>query len=146
MRHRRTGTLREGRFKSALVDSERYVLACYRYIELNPIRAGMVATALDYRWSSHACNANGVHDPRINPHPTYRALGATDAEQPEQQKTYQHLFDEGLSDNDANALRLATNQQKIRGSERFRLQIEALAERELEVRPRGRPKLMGKCT
>ena len=142
-RYRRTGTLWEGRFKSALVDSERYVLACYRYIELNPVRAGMATTALDYRWSSHGHNACGVHEPRINPHPAYFALGPTDAER---QKAYQHLFDEGLPDNDANSLRLATNQQKTWGSERFRLQIEALAERELEVRPRGRPKLKEKCT
>ncbi len=137
-RYRRTGTLWEGRFKSALVDSERYVLACYRYIELNPVRAGMAATAPDYRWSSHGHNARGAHDPRITPHPAYLALGTTPAER---QSAYLRLFDEGLDDNEANALRLATNQQKTWGSERFRLQIEALAQRELEVRPRGRPKL-----
>ncbi|MGV8942043.1 MAG: transposase [Lysobacter sp.] len=142
-RYRRTGTLWEGRFKSALVDSERYVLACYRYIELNPVRAGMAATASDYRWSSHAHNAHGVDEPRIHPHPAYCALGASDAER---RKAYQQLFDEGLSDDDANALRMATNQQKTWGSERFRLQIEALAKRALEVRPRGRPKLKEKCT
>ena len=142
-RYRRTGTLWEGRLKSALVDSARYVLACYRYIELNPVRAGMAATASNYRWSTYAHNAHGVDDPRIHPHPAYSALGASDAER---QKAYQQLFDEGLSDDDANALRLATNQQKTWGSERFRLQIEALSKRELEVLPRGRPKLKEKCT
>lgn len=55
-RYRRTGTLWEGRFKSALVDSDRYALACYRYIELNPVRAGMVGTPGDYPWSSHHAN------------------------------------------------------------------------------------------
>lgn len=142
-RYRRTGTLWEGRFKSALVDSERYVLACYRYIELNPVRAGMAATALDYRWSSHGHNAHGIPDPRIHPHPTYHALGASPAER---LIAYQHLFDDRLPDSDADALRLATNQQKIWGSERFRRQIEALTERELDVRPRGRPRLREKCT
>lgn len=53
----RTGTLWEGRYKASLVDDERYVLACYRYIELNPVRAGMVAAPDEYRWSSHAANA-----------------------------------------------------------------------------------------
>ena len=62
-RYRRTGTLWEGRFKSALVDSERYALDCYRYIELNPVRAGMTSTAFDYRWSSHGHNACGIQDP-----------------------------------------------------------------------------------
>ncbi|MGV8923420.1 MAG: hypothetical protein ACOH1L_08755 [Thermomonas sp.] len=48
--------------------------------ELNPVRAGMAATAFDYRWSSHGHNACGVHEPRITPHPAYLALGTTDAE------------------------------------------------------------------
>ena len=143
-RYRRTGTLWEGRFKSALVDSERYVLACYRYIELNPVRAGMVAAAIDHRWSSHGRNARGLHDPRITPHPAYAALGTTDAER---RVAYQCLFDTGLAASHADALRLATRQQKTWGSERFRLQIEALAKRELTLRPRGRPrKAGGKCT
>ncbi|MEO8162047.1 MAG: transposase, partial [Arenimonas sp.] len=95
-RYQRTGTLWEGRFKSVLVDSERYVLSCYRYIELNPVRAGMAATALDYRWSSHRHNGRGVSDPRIKPHPTYLALGATEAER---LKAYRQLVDEeGLPD------------------------------------------------
>jgi putative transposase len=143
-RYRRTGTLWEGRFKSALVDSERYVLACYRYIELNPVRAGMVPAATDYRWSSHARNAHGLHDPRITPHPAYTALGTTDAERVH---AYRQLFDTGQDPGDDDALRRATRQQKTWGSERFRLQIEALSKRELAVRPRGRPrKAEGKCT
>ena len=67
-RYRRTGTLWEGRFKSALVDSERYALACYRSIELNLVRAGIVTSPREYRWSSHARNAYGTHEPRITPH------------------------------------------------------------------------------
>jgi putative transposase len=103
----------------------------------------MAATALDYRWSSHAHNAHGVDEPRIKPHPAYIALSATGAER---NSAYQRLFDEGLSDMETDALRLATNQQKTWGSERFRLQIEALAKRELEVRRCGRPQLKEKCT
>ena len=143
-RYQRTGTLWEGRFKSALVDSERYVLACYRYIELNPVRAGMVMSANDYRWSSYCRNTHGLDDPRISPHPAYIALGLTEGER---LQAYQRLFDTGLSDVDTDALRLATSQQKTWGSERFRLQIEALANREVLVRPRGRPKKEAeKCT
>ena len=75
VRYRRTGTLWEGRYKSCLVDSENYVLACYRYIELNPVRAGMVGTAAEYRWSSHHCNALGEPDRLVRPHSQYLALG-----------------------------------------------------------------------
>jgi putative transposase len=110
---------------------------------LNPVRAGMVDRAIDHRWSSHGRNAHGLHDPRITPHPAYAALGTTDAER---LPAYRHLFDTGLDARDAEALRLATRQQKTWGSERFRLQVEALAKRELVVRPRGRPKAAGKCT
>jgi putative transposase len=72
-RYRRTGTL-WGRFKSALVNSERYAPACYRYIELNPVRAGIVTPPREYRWSSHVRNAYGTHEPRITPHAAYLSL------------------------------------------------------------------------
>ena len=76
-RYRRTGTLWEGRYKAALVDSERYVMGCYRYIELNPVRARMVPTPTDYRWSSHAHNAHGEHSAMLTPHASYLKLGST---------------------------------------------------------------------
>lgn len=142
-RYARTGTLWEGRFKSALVDSERYVLACYRYIELNPVRAGMVGHPGDYRWSSHGRNANGLHAPCITPHPAYVALGATDIER---LPAYRCLFETALPPSDVDDLRLATRQQKTWGSERFQRQIEALANRELAIRQRGRPKATEECT
>lgn len=73
-RHDRSGTLWEGRFRSCLVESALYVLACYRYIELNPVRAGMVPEAGAYAWSSHTVNT-GVHaDPLVKPHSEYVAL------------------------------------------------------------------------
>lgn len=66
--HHRTGTLWEGRFKSSLVDSDRYLLTCYRYIEMNPVRAAMVAAPGEYRWSSYASNAHAHSDPIVTPH------------------------------------------------------------------------------
>ena len=71
----RTGTLWEGRFKSGLVRSESYVLACYRYIELNPVRAGMVSVPSQYRWSSYSTNAEGKGSELVRSHPAYDALG-----------------------------------------------------------------------
>lgn len=79
-RHRRTGTLWEGRFRSSIVDSERYLLVCQRYIEQNPIRAGMVRAAGDYPWSSHRYYAEGVPDPVVHPHPVFLGMGVTPQE------------------------------------------------------------------
>jgi len=135
-RYRRTGTLWEGRFKSALVESDRHLLACYRYIELNPVRAAMVATPADYSWSSHACNAHGALDPLVTPHAAYLALAS---EECARRETYRRLF-AGPDKDDIDGLRLHTQQQKPWGSERFRKEIELLAKRRLDVRPRGRPR------
>jgi putative transposase len=78
-RHGRTGTLWEGRFRSCLVESARYILACHRYIELNPVRAGMVACPAQFLWSSHAANSGMRADPMLTPHPEYLALSADPA-------------------------------------------------------------------
>jgi len=64
----------EGRFRSCLVGSEQYALACYRYIELNPVRARIVARPREYRWSSYGANAEGRRDEMITPHPAYCGL------------------------------------------------------------------------
>jgi putative transposase len=72
----RTGTLWEGRFRSCMVSSDTYVLACYRYIELNPVRAGMVVSPELYRWSSYSANGRGQGDGLIDSHPAYEALGS----------------------------------------------------------------------
>ena len=136
-RYRRTGTLWEGRFKSALVDSDAYVLACYRYIELNPVRAGMVQSPCRYPWSSYHANACGRGEARIRPHAAWRALGDTEDAR---RHAYRELVALGISDEQRTALSLHTRQQKPWGSERFRQQIEALTGRALTVRPAGRPR------
>jgi putative transposase len=73
-RYRRTGTLWERPFRSCLVDSGEYVLACYRYVELNPVRAGMVAAPAAHPWSSYRGNAGATADPLLTPHVEYVAL------------------------------------------------------------------------
>jgi putative transposase len=74
-RHERTGTLWEGRYRSETVTGDGHVLACYRYIELNPVRAGMVEQPVDYPWSSHRGNTGVRHDPLLKPHDCWRGLG-----------------------------------------------------------------------
>lgn len=94
-RHGRTGTLWEGRYKACLVDSGRYFLACSQYIELNPVRAWMVAAPEDYPWSSHRANADGNPAGLLTPHPEYAALGS---DAPSRAAAYQALFASVLSD------------------------------------------------
>ena len=134
----RTGTLWEGRFKSSLIDSHRYLLTCHRYIELNPVRAAMVADPAEYRWSSYRCNALGRTDKLITPHPQYLALGADAGLR---QSAYRALFKQALGDDELARIREHVQQQKALGSSRFQAEIEALLARKVAVRPRGRPRL-----
>src|SRR5574338_75212 len=71
----RSGTLWEGRYRSCVLQGDTYLLACSRYIEMNPVRAGMVAHPAEYRWSSYRANAQGETDPVLTPHGLYLALG-----------------------------------------------------------------------
>ncbi|MCA0899160.1 transposase [Microbulbifer agarilyticus] len=87
--YRRSGTLWEGRYKSCLVESEEYLLQCYRYIELNPVRAGMVVDPGEYYWSSYRCNGLGKASALLTPHPQYMALGRCPKERRE---SYRALF------------------------------------------------------
>src|SRR5438105_8217063 len=91
-RHARTGTLWEGRFRSCLADSSQYVLACHRYIELNPVRAGMVSSPGAYRWSSHRGNSGALQNKMLGAHVEYLALGGDEASR---HAAYRQLFDTG---------------------------------------------------
>ena len=117
----RTGTLWEGRYKSTLVDTDNYLLTVYRYIELNPVRAGMVEHPADYPWSSYPYNAAGVDIKMLTPHESYLALGKTSLLR---QSAYRDLFQSHIPDMDINAIRFATNKSWVLGSEKFIEQFE----------------------
>jgi putative transposase len=134
--YRRTGTLWEGRYRAAPIDSEAYLLSCHRYIELNPVRARMVADPTDYPWSSHAANARGAADPLVRPHALYLALAAT-AEA--RRDAYRRLFDEALDEDMVAELRAATNGGWAIGGARFKEQIAAKLRRRVAPLPPGRP-------
>ena len=76
-RYERTGTLWEGRFRSAIITEERYWLTCMRYVEMNPVRAGLATAPEGYRWSSYRSHAHGARDPVISPHVVYDGLAST---------------------------------------------------------------------
>lgn len=136
-RYHRTGTLWEGRYKSSLVDRNTYLLRCYRYIELNPVRARMTVDPVDYPWSSHACNAFGHRDPIIHPHANYLALGHT-AE--ERCAAYRALAMEAFPQDDLDAIRAHLQRQHALGSDRFRTAIEAQLQRRAGPARIGRPR------
>ena len=115
-RHARTGTLFEGRFRATVVDTEEYLLTCYRYIEENPVRAGLAQNAAGYRWSSHAANAYGAEDSLVTPHERYEALGST---RETRQATYRALFRYAIELPMLTSIRHATNRAKALGSDQF---------------------------
>ncbi|MCB1760947.1 MAG: transposase [Gammaproteobacteria bacterium] len=135
--YRRSGTLWEGRFKSSLIQSERYLLSCYRYIELNPVRAGMVDHPAEYRWSSYQANAQGVADVTLTDHDEYRRLGRTDVER---QAAYRELFQRQLDPGLIDQIRGATNHELVVGTNRFKDEIAAMTKRRVRMGHPGRPR------
>ena len=134
--YHRSGTLWEGRFKSSLVQSERYLLELYRYIELNPVRADMVDDPGEYSWSSSACNALGIKTELQTPHSEYISLGKRKEERVE---NYRALFKAHVNAELLNEIRESTNKGLALGSERFTVQIEALTDRRVTPVKAGRP-------
>jgi putative transposase len=135
--YRRTGTLWEGRYRAAPIESEAHFLACCRYIELNPVRARLVASARDYAWSSWRAHALGVADPLLSEHPLYRALGRSAAARRE---AYRALFRAPLDSEFVEGVRAATNGGWAFGGESFRQQIAGALDRRVSPLPRGRPR------
>src|SRR5918992_4223057 len=121
-RHERTGTLWEGRFRSCIVESAEYVLACYRYIELNPVRAGMVPDASAYPWSSHAVNTGTRADAIVVPHCEYTALAV---ERANLHASYRQLFEQAFDDALLKVIRDATNGGYPLVSESFKSRMTA---------------------
>jgi putative transposase len=135
--YKRTGTLFEGRFRSSLVQTERYLLTCMRYIELNPVRAQMVARPDDYRWSSFRSNAGLAPPGWLVSHDVYRSLGRSALERVEE---YRALFGAALDPDDLAAIRLHANKCCALGDARFQELIAAMVSRRAHVAPVGRPR------
>ena len=140
LRWSRTGTLFDGRFRSSLVDCDAYLFTCMSYIELNPVRAGMVVGPGDFTWSSYRQNASG--DPRtpLVPHPLFRDLGAGEADRA---RAYREMVKGGISEADLERIRTSARKCRALGSEAFCAQIEAQLGRAVVPRVRGRPPKRG---
>ena len=134
--YKRTGSLWEGRFRSCLVQSERYLLTCYCYVELNPVRAGLAARPIEYPWSSHAKNLGGSPAGPITPHAEYLRLGAT-AE--DRGHAYAALVHSQLETPLVEQIRAATNGGYALGDEHFRASMSLALGRRVEKGSPGRP-------
>ena len=134
---RRTGGLWEGRYHASFVASDEYFLACHRYIELNPVRAGMVRHPGAYRWSSYRVNAEGMESTLIRPHALYVTLGADERAR---RAAYRRLFDLQLEDWRIDEFRKRTNAGHAIGTEAFVAALEHQTGRRLSPGPRGRPR------
>jgi len=118
--YKRSGTLWEGRYKASLIDSEAYALLCYRYIELNPVRANMVQHPSEYPWSSYRANALGQYDALVTPQTMYYALGQDETTR---QTQYRSLFTGQIDEICLTQMREATNKAWVLGSELFKQKI-----------------------
>ncbi|MFA7555352.1 MAG: transposase [Spongiibacteraceae bacterium] len=137
--YRRTGTLWEGRFKSCVIDTDNYLLICQRYIELNPVRAGMVASPEEYAWSSYQANGLGKAVRLWTPHWVYEQQAVTVEARA---KAYRTLFNTHIDTAVLNEIREASNKGLALGSERFKQEVEELSGRRVTAMKRG-PKPKG---
>jgi putative transposase len=134
--HQRSGTLWEGRYKSSLIDSETYLLTCHRYIELNPVRAGLVKHPVQYRWSSHAHYALGAKNALVTRHAVFDGLGDDEAAR---RSTFAAQFSEPIGQALIERIRVTTNRGWPLGSDNFLDQIEAALGYSARPPKRGRP-------
>ena len=135
--YRRSGTLWEGRFRSCLTQEDNYVLSCYRYIELNPVRAGMVKDPSEYPWSSYGANSLGKKNTLLTPHSLYLGMGRTENER---FAAYRAMFKAHLEDKVIEDIRTATNGNFALGSDRFKQEVEQMLKRRARPGKSGRPK------
>jgi putative transposase len=130
------GTLWEAATR-ALIDTDTYLFSCLRYIELNPMRAGIVSRPSDYRWSSHRANAYGNLDRLLTPHPSFMALAPSDEER---RNVYRRIFGQLMLDETVAAIRDATQFEWALGSAAFRERIQSITGRRGDRLPKGRPR------
>lgn len=130
----RSGTLWEGRYRATLLDPTAYLIPVSRYLETNPVRAGLVATPADYAWSSYAANATGADDRLVTSHAVYERLGRG---QKARQAAYEAGFETPLDESLLTRIRDATNKAWVLGDAAFCQDVEERLNRRTSPRPRG---------
>jgi len=136
-RHARSGTLWEGRYRSTLIESERYLLACMAYIDLNPVRAGLVAAPADYPWSSHVHYVGLRNDSMLTPHALYWALGNTPFAR---EQAYARLVQGAQGSKAQSELGAAVHGRSVLGGESFIADLQKRTPQRLTPGRAGRPR------
>ncbi len=136
-KYQRVGTLWQGRYRATVIDPERYLLTCMRYIELNPVRASLVVDPAAWRWSSCAHHVGMQSDPVITDHALYWSLGNTPFQR---EATYKALLELALTSEEVQALQEATRKGWVLGSDRFKADLEKQVQRRVQPGRRGRPR------
>jgi len=139
-RHGRTGYVFEGRYKSCLVGDAAYFLTVMAYIELNPVRAGMISKPAEYAWSSHVANASGSPAGLLTPHKIYLGLAR---DPPRRGRRYAQLFEKRITDVQLAAIRSATQQDRALGDETFLSSLAGKLRRPVAVESHGGPRTKG---
>ncbi|MHB8709145.1 MAG: REP-associated tyrosine transposase [Desulfuromonadales bacterium] len=134
---RRTGTLWESRFKSSPVQTDSYLLACCRYVEMNPVRAGIVADPANYRWSSHATRIGGGRFDWLDPDPAWLALGETDDQR---QAGYRRFIHDTVPEHEWKLIAESVQRGQLTGSRRFAEEVAERLQRRIDLRGPGRPR------
>jgi putative transposase len=133
---RRSGTLWEGRYKSSLVQHDSHLLACCRYIELNPVRSRMVTAAQDYPWSSYRERLGYAESAVLDLDPCYRALAVDEATRRER---YTEFLRDAVPEGEWELIRTALQRGQLTGSDAFSARVASILHRKIENRGRGRP-------
>ena len=131
--HDRSGTLWQGRFRSSVVDTDRYFLVCQRYIELNPVRAGACSHPGEFPWSSYRHYARGVSDDLVTPHSIHATYDAS---------RYRQIFPSPPNDDEIQVIRDSINSGLPLGDDAFRERIGAQTGQRTERARQGRPRLI----
>lgn len=133
----RSGTLWESRYKSSVVQADAYLLACCRYIELNPVRARMVADPAAYAWSSARARLGQIVDDLLDWNPSYLSLGRSEAEH---RQAYARYLKDAIPAGEWTLIRESLQRGQLTGNGKFVDEIEKIAGIRVEHRGRGRPK------
>ena len=134
---KRTGTLWEGRFKASLIESETYLLACYRYVDLNPVRATMVAVPDDYEWSSYRHHITPSKNHWLDQSDAYQALGTSESER---SISYRKFVSMGIGKTELATIRTAVKRNQVTGTARFAENLARRTGRRISTQGQGRPK------
>ena len=135
-KYNRSGTLWQGRYKATVIDAERYLMTCSRYIELSPVQLGVVSGPEEYAWSSYAHHVGLKLDPLVTDHPLYWALGNTPFDR---EVAYKALLEHALTTEEVSLVKEATLKAWVLGSERFKASLAKTTHRRISPAKRGRP-------